>query len=105
MPHTKTETGIRYPQDEEQRRRLRNTTQDQRASQRFQDASQSAGERAQAADPTSNWGPEEMFETTVDQYGNPVTDQWSFTDGAKMKKGVSGQDEADAFEAANNSFD
>ncbi|RAL03275.1 uncharacterized protein BO80DRAFT_16323 [Aspergillus ibericus CBS 121593] len=105
MPHTKTDIGIRYPQDEEQSRRLRNTTQDQRTSQRLQDASHSAGVRSQAADLTSNWGPEEWFETTVDENGNPVADQWSFTDGARMKKGVSGQNEADAFEAANNTFD
>ncbi|PYI03178.1 hypothetical protein BO78DRAFT_472176 [Aspergillus sclerotiicarbonarius CBS 121057] len=91
MPHTRTETGIRYHQD-------------QRASQRLQDASHSAGVRSQA-DQASNWSLEELFETTVDEYGNPVADQWSFTDGARMKKGVSGQNEADAFEAANNSFD
>ncbi|GKZ36553.1 hypothetical protein AbraIFM66950_007706 [Aspergillus brasiliensis] len=104
MPHTKTDTSFRYPQDEDQRRRLRNTTQDQRTAQRQQFSSQSATAAYQAADLTSNWAPEEFFETTVDEYGNPVTDEWSFTDGAKMSRGVSGQDEADAFEAANDRF-
>ncbi|PYH31963.1 uncharacterized protein BO87DRAFT_417768 [Aspergillus neoniger CBS 115656] len=75
MPHTKTDTAFRYPQNEDQSRRLRNTTQDQRAAQRQQYSSESATAASLAADPTSNWGPEEFFETTVDEYGQPVTDQ------------------------------
>ncbi|GKZ58833.1 hypothetical protein AnigIFM49718_004671 [Aspergillus niger] len=105
MPHTKTDTAFRYPQNDEQSRRLRNTTQNQRAAERQQFSSQSATAASLATDPTSSWGPEEYFETTVDEYGNPVTDQWSFTDGARMNRGVSGQGEADAFEAANDKFD
>ncbi|CAK38137.1 uncharacterized protein An03g01640 [Aspergillus niger] len=94
MPHTKTDTAFRYPQNDEQSRRLRNTTQNQRAADRQQFSSQSATAASLAADPTSSWGPEEYFETTVDEY-----------DGARMNRGVSGQDEADAFEAANDKFD
>ncbi|GCB25679.1 hypothetical protein AAWM_08564 [Aspergillus awamori] len=86
MPHTKTDTAFRYPQNDEQSRRLRNTTQNQRAAERQQFSSQSATAASLATDPTSSWGPEEYFETTVDE-------------------GVSGQGEADAFEAANDKFD
>ncbi|KAF5856896.1 hypothetical protein ETB97_006548 [Aspergillus alliaceus] len=53
----------------------------------------------------SKWNTEEMLETTVDKDGNPVTNVDSFTDGAKLAKGQLGQDEADAYEAANEDFD
>ncbi|KAE8350674.1 hypothetical protein BDV28DRAFT_138649 [Aspergillus coremiiformis] len=53
----------------------------------------------------SKWNTEELLETTVDKNGNPVTDPISFTDGAKLSKGTLYQDEADAYEAANEDFD
>ncbi|PYI20881.1 hypothetical protein BO99DRAFT_442005 [Aspergillus violaceofuscus CBS 115571] len=104
MPSSKTDTGIRLPQNDDQTRRLRSTTQDQKAASRLQDASGSTRAHA-AADPTSNWTPEEMFESTVNQYSDPIPDQYSFTDGAKMERGAFGNDEADAFEAAHDEFD
>ncbi|KAB8257908.1 hypothetical protein BDV32DRAFT_126631 [Aspergillus pseudonomiae] len=51
----------------------------------------------------SKWNTEEMLETTVDKHGNPVPNL-SYTDGAKLSKGILGQDEADAYEAANKDF-
>ena len=49
--------------------------------------------------------PQEDFERTMDQQGNLVSDEYSFTDGGK-KKGHSGQDdEADLFDAAQADFD
>ncbi|PWY66114.1 hypothetical protein BO70DRAFT_301814 [Aspergillus heteromorphus CBS 117.55] len=57
-------------------------------------------------DPTENWSPEEMFETTVDKDGNPVPDPISFVDGERMGKGTKGgRDEGDMFEAATEDFD
>ncbi|OJK01200.1 hypothetical protein ASPACDRAFT_58930 [Aspergillus aculeatus ATCC 16872] len=106
MPSSKTDTGIRLPQNDDQTRRLRSTTQAQKAASRLQDVSLSGRTRAHAAaDPTSSWTPEEMFESTVNQYSDPIPDRYSFTDGARMERGAYGNDEADAFEAANNEFD
>ncbi|RAK76465.1 uncharacterized protein BO72DRAFT_496966 [Aspergillus fijiensis CBS 313.89] len=105
MPSSKTDTGIRLPQNDDQTRRLRSTTQDQKAASRLQDASLSGSTRAAAADPTSSWTPEEMFESTANQYSDPIPDRYSFTDGARMERGAYGNDEADAFEAANDEFD
>ncbi|RAH46415.1 uncharacterized protein BO95DRAFT_361638, partial [Aspergillus brunneoviolaceus CBS 621.78] len=61
-------------------------------------------------DPTANWSPEEMFETTMDRDGNPVPDPISYVDGDKMGKASKGgrsegQDEGDMFAAANDDFD
>ncbi|RAL12021.1 uncharacterized protein BO97DRAFT_68468 [Aspergillus homomorphus CBS 101889] len=106
MSSSKTDTGIRFPQNDDQSQRLRSTTQNQRAAARLQDASLSASTKARAAaDPTSNWTPEEMFESTVNEFSDPIPDRYSFTDGARMERGAFGQDEADAFEAANKEFD
>ncbi|OOF93190.1 hypothetical protein ASPCADRAFT_209784 [Aspergillus carbonarius ITEM 5010] len=59
-----------------------------------------------AKDPTANWSPEEMFETTVDKDGNPIPDSYSFIDGAKMSQGSKGgRDEGDMYAAANDDFD
>ncbi|PYH82570.1 hypothetical protein BO82DRAFT_353528 [Aspergillus uvarum CBS 121591] len=61
-------------------------------------------------DPTANWSPEEMFETTMDRDGNPVPDPISYVDGDRMGKASKGgssegQDEGDMFAAANDDFD
>ncbi|PYI04584.1 hypothetical protein BO78DRAFT_398879 [Aspergillus sclerotiicarbonarius CBS 121057] len=57
-------------------------------------------------DPTANWSPEEMFETTLDKDGNPVPDSYAYIDGAKMTQGSKGgQDEGDLYAAANDDFD
>ncbi|PYH49901.1 uncharacterized protein BP01DRAFT_352440 [Aspergillus saccharolyticus JOP 1030-1] len=105
MPSSKTDTGIRLPRNDDQTQRLRDTTQDKRLASRLQDASDSGSAESRAADPTSNWTPEEMFESTVDQYSDPVPDRYAFTDGARMERGAFGNDEADAFVAANANFD
>ncbi|GKZ33891.1 hypothetical protein AbraIFM66951_009325 [Aspergillus brasiliensis] len=60
---------------------------------------------SKAKDPTENWTPEEMFETTLDRNGNPVPNADSFIDGDKMTQRRQGPDEGDLFEAANEDFD
>ncbi|GLB05737.1 hypothetical protein AtubIFM57258_001026 [Aspergillus tubingensis] len=59
---------------------------------------------SKAKDPSANWTPEEMFETTLDRNGNPVPND-SYIDVEKMRKGRQGPDEGDVFEAANEDFD
>ncbi|RAK99510.1 uncharacterized protein BO80DRAFT_426495 [Aspergillus ibericus CBS 121593] len=59
-----------------------------------------------AKDPTENWSPEEMFETTLDKDGNPVPEPYSFIDGERMTRGTKGgNDEGDVYAAANDDFD
>ncbi|KAL4922801.1 hypothetical protein BDW62DRAFT_196805 [Aspergillus aurantiobrunneus] len=48
--------------------------------------------------------PQEEFETTMDDEGNPAPDE-SFTDGAKKKGHAGADDEADLFDAAQADFD
>ncbi|RDK36848.1 hypothetical protein M752DRAFT_322083 [Aspergillus phoenicis ATCC 13157] len=60
---------------------------------------------SKAKDPTENWTPEEMFETTLDKNGNPVPDAISYIDGPKMTQKRQGPDEGDVFDAANQDFD
>ncbi|KAE8355200.1 hypothetical protein BDV28DRAFT_129490 [Aspergillus coremiiformis] len=83
----------------DQQRRLRSATKNQT------DASRSADAKPQEADMTSQWRPEEFFETGIDKNGNPVPDPVAFTDGAKMQRGSQAQDEADLVDAANDDFD
>ncbi|PWY65826.1 hypothetical protein BO83DRAFT_410747 [Aspergillus eucalypticola CBS 122712] len=59
---------------------------------------------SKAKDPSANWTPEEMFETTLDRNGNPVPND-SYIDVENMRKGRQGPDEGDVFAAANEDFD
>ncbi|GLB21556.1 hypothetical protein AtubIFM61612_002104 [Aspergillus tubingensis] len=59
---------------------------------------------SKAKDPSANWTPEEMFETTLDRNGNPVPND-SYIDVENMRKGQKGPDEGDVFAAANEDFD
>ncbi|KAL4889520.1 hypothetical protein BDV59DRAFT_205190 [Aspergillus ambiguus] len=104
MPGSKTETSIRFPENQDQTRRVRDTTQDQRAAEKQHAITQSDTARSQAADPIANWDPEEVFETTVNERGEPVPDPYAFVDGRKMTRGTGGQDDGDMFEAANEDF-
>lgn len=96
MPASKTDTSMRFPEKDDQTRRLRNqTTQDRKAVGRMQDQAASGASKAAG----ENWTPVEQLETSVDQYGNPVPDP-SYTDYRKMKDHKPGPDEADDFIAA-----
>ncbi|KAE8145522.1 hypothetical protein BDV25DRAFT_164481 [Aspergillus avenaceus] len=53
---------------------------------------------------TSKWNVEEQLETTLNESGQPVTDQYAFTDGKKLSQNILYQDEADPVEAANKDF-
>lgn len=82
---------------------LTNQTLNQR--QQFQSQPSQGKSQGQGIAQGGHPHPQEDFEQTMDQQGNLVSDEYSFTDGGK-KKGHSGQDdEADLFDAAQADFD
>lgn len=97
MPSSKTDTALRFPESDDQKRRLRNVTQDQKAVSRMQ-AEASTGK--QKAQDTTTWSPGQLLSTHMDAAGNPVPDPKSYGDGskAKTKKDTRGED-ADLYEA------
>lgn len=102
MPSSKTDTAIRFPEDADQKRRLRNVTQDRRFAERQQREAGSA--KAKAADTT--WAPEQYMTTSMDEDGNPQPDPTAFTGLQAQKKGAKGEQEGiDMYDAANQDFD
>ncbi|KAJ5101898.1 hypothetical protein NUU61_004120 [Penicillium alfredii] len=101
MPSSKTDTAVRYPESDDQKRRLRNVTQDQKAVSQMQ---AEAGSGKQKADNSTSWAPGQLLGTHMDDAGNPVPDPASFGDGAKAKKNKEDQD-ADLYEAMTADFD
>jgi hypothetical protein len=83
MAGSKTETAIRYPEAADQKRRIRNTTQDRKWAARMQERAQTAPERSSNA---TSWPVEQLLETTMDEAGNPVPDPAQFTDGTTARK-------------------
>ncbi|KAE8141125.1 hypothetical protein BDV38DRAFT_238755 [Aspergillus pseudotamarii] len=104
MPTPTADPEFLLPDPTVQQRRLQNTTQNQTAASRLQDASRSAGE-SRKEDLTSGMTLQEFLQTTMDKDGNPVPDPNAFTDGAKMQKGSRALDEADLVDAAWSAFD
>jgi hypothetical protein len=98
MPSSKTDTAMRFPEATDQKRRLRNVTQDQKSAARSQAQSQTGQQKAQDS---TTWGPEQLLSSHMDSTGNPVPDPVSFGDGAKAKKKNKGMmdDDADVYEA------
>lgn len=103
MPSSKTDTAIRMPQDEEQKRRLRNVTQDRRAIAKMQNEASSGQQKAEES---TTWSTDQLLGSQMDSAGQPVPNPVSTGDGAKekKKKGSIG-DEADLYEAMHADFD
>ena len=101
MPSSKTDTAIRFPENADQTRRLRNVTQDRKAVARMQDEAASGKNKSQQA---TNWGTEQLLGSRIDEAGSPVPDPVSFGDGQKAK-GKKEKEEADMVEAMNRDFD
>ncbi|KAH8696409.1 hypothetical protein BGW36DRAFT_417577 [Talaromyces proteolyticus] len=98
MPSSKTDTAIRYPEAENQKRRLRHVTQDRRWESRMRDQAVS---NPQFASDATSWGPETLLDLKTDENGNPQPDPAQFRDGNKaIKKGL-GSSEQDMTAAAN----
>ncbi|OJJ51039.1 hypothetical protein ASPZODRAFT_21543 [Penicilliopsis zonata CBS 506.65] len=102
MPSSKTDTSVRFPEREDQKRRLRNTTQDQKATSRMKDAASSGKNRV---DDINSWSPEQLLSSSMDDQGNPVPDPVTFHDGAKARKGKNPDDEPDLYDAMHDDFD
>ena len=103
MPSTKTDTSIRYPESDNQKRRLRNVTQDRKAAERMQ---RQAGSQERRFEDATSWGTEQSMATTMDEDGNPQPDPASFSDGWKAQKSrARNTKDMDMYEAANSDFD
>lgn len=104
MPSSKTDTAIRFPENADQTRRLRNVTQDRKAVARMQNEAASGKNKAQDA---TSWGPEQMLGAQVNEAGSPVPDPVSFGDGgkARRKKEAGSGEAVDMVEAMNGEFD
>ncbi|KAJ9376809.1 hypothetical protein DTO063F5_8597 [Paecilomyces variotii] len=97
MPASKTETAIRFPEAQDQKRRIRNTTQDRKAVDRKKAEASSGRNRSQ--DVTA-WPVEELLETGMDINGNPVPDPASYRDGNRARKSK-GEEDVDVYDAMN----
>lgn len=75
MPSSKTDTAIRFPENADQTRRLRNVTQDRKAVAHMQDEAASGKNKSQQA---TNWGTEQLLGSRIDEAGSPVPDPVSF---------------------------
>ncbi|CAL5870803.1 uncharacterized protein PFLUO_LOCUS5043 [Penicillium psychrofluorescens] len=102
MPSSKTDTALRFPEADDQKRRLRNVTQDQKSAARSQAQAQSGQQKAENS---TTWGPEQLLSTHMSSTGSPVPDPVTFGDGAKAKKKKATDDDADLYEAMTAEFD
>ncbi|KAL1994954.1 hypothetical protein VTN49DRAFT_1141 [Thermomyces lanuginosus] len=104
MAGSKTDTAIRYPEAEDQKRRLRHVTQDRKWEARMRDQANSAANKKTEA---TTWGPEDYLRMDMDESGNPLPDPSAYADGNKARRysQLSGIDEQDLWSAANDQFD
>lgn len=104
MPGSKTDTAIRFPESEDQKRRLRHVTQDRKWEARMRDQANSASRKAAE---TTTWSPEDYLRMGMDESGNPYPDPSAYADGNKARRysELSGSNEQDLWSAANDQFD
>lgn len=103
MPSSKTDTAIRYPESDNQKRRLRNVTQDRKAVDRMQ---REAGSQQRRREDATSWGVEQTMATSMNQEGNPQPDPSAFSDGWKARKsGATKSDDVDLYNAMHEEFD
>lgn len=94
---------MRYPEDDDQRRRLHNVTQDRKWADKTKYEAGTA--KAKTEDKTT-WAPEQLLNTDVDNAGNPEPDPASFSDGSKAKQAKATQNQGvDLYGAMNDDFD
>lgn len=97
MPASKTDTAIRLPASDDQKRRIW-TTQDKKAAAKSQSELSSSKNMSQES---TAWSADQMLGSHMDAAGNPEPDPLSFGDGAKAKKKSAMRDEPDMWEAMN----
>lgn len=91
---------MRYPQSDDQKRRLRNVTQDQKWASRAQDQAKSgASKLQQQQQPLS---PNQLLSEHMNAAGDPVPDPPAGTQDTRSK---AFDDDTDVFEAMNANFD
>ena len=103
MPSSKTDTAIRFPESNDQKRRIRNVTQDRHAIDKMKRADASSQHKAEDA---TSWGTEQTMATSMDDEGNPKPDPTAYSDGWKAsKKGDLKNQGMDMYGALNDEFD
>lgn len=102
MPSSKTDTALRFPESDDQQRRLRNVTQDRKAASKMQAEASSAQRKAE--DKTT-WGPEHLLGINMNDGGNPEPNPVTYADGGKAKKEKKGDEDADLYGAMTEDFD
>lgn len=83
MPGSKTDTAVRYPENADQRRRLRNVTQDRKAIDRMQAEAASSQSKTEGL---TEWGPEQLLDINMRQDGHTDPDLTVTSTGAKARK-------------------
>jgi hypothetical protein len=97
MPSSKTDTAIRFPEAGNQKRRIRNTTQDRKAVDRMKTEASSGKNRAEDA---QAWPVEQLLETSMDENGNPAPDPVAYHDGTRARQNkLPKEDEQDIYDA------
>jgi hypothetical protein len=103
MPSSKTDTALRFPENDDQTRRLRNVTQDRKAASRMQNESSTSGQKAEDK---ATWGPEQLLGINMDKGGNPEPDPASRADGSKATRSKKEEaEEPDIYGAMTEDFD
>jgi hypothetical protein len=91
MPSSKTDTAIRYPEEQDQHRRIRGVTQDRKWEARMREQAVS---NPQFSNNAATWGPETLLDLKTDQSGNPQPDPAQHRDGnAAVKRGLASGDQ------------
>lgn len=98
MPSTKTDTAIRYPEEEHQHRRIRGVTQDRKWEARMRDQ---AVTNPQFSSNATAWGPESLLNLKTDESGNPQPDPAQYRDGNAARKQGLMSDDQDMVSAVN----
>ena len=101
MPSSKTDTAIRFPESSDQKRRLRNVTQDRHAVDRMKREGSSAQNKAE--DATSR-GTQQTMAMTMDNEGNPEPHPTTYSGSKSRKKGDQKNQGMDMFGAVNDDF-
>ena len=105
MPSTKTDTSLRFPQSADQRTRIWDVTQNQRAAARAQAQADSSASKQQQQQESQNLSPNQLLAEHMDQSGSPVPDPVTGAQGKGGRGAKASEDEPDLYEAMNANFD
>lgn len=83
MPGSKTDTAVRYPENDDQSRRLRNVTQDRKAVDRMKEEAASSQSKTEGL---TDWGTEQLLDINMREDGHLDPDLSVISTGAKERK-------------------